>query len=239
MFKQLKSFFKKEQFQPSIFAIFINPFYFARRGLFQAIRKDAKYISGKTLDIGCGQKPYKSLYASQEYLGLEIDTPDNRLKKQADFFYDGLQMPFDDGFFDSIVCNEVFEHVFNPQTFLQEINRVLRGGGYMLISMPFVWDEHEQPFDYARYSSFGIKHLLEENGFEIIHHQKTNNGIEVVFQLINAYIYKKLCTKNKIVRLITITTFCSIFNILGIFFSTILPRNNDLYLDNVILARKR
>lgn len=239
MLSKIKQYIKKEQFQPSVLAIFANPFYFARRGLFKSIKQNAQYISGKTLDIGCGQKPYVSVFTSTEYIGLEIDTPENHARKQADFFYDGHNMPFENFSFDSIVCNEVLEHVFNPDDFLEESHRVLRGGGYMLISIPFVWDEHEQPYDYARYSSFGIKYLLEKHGFEVIYQEKTNNGIEVIFQLINAYIYKKLCTNGKILRFFTIFTLCSFFNILGLVFSCILPKNNDLYLDNVILARKK
>lgn len=238
MLNKLKLFYKKEQFCPDFIALFLNPFYFARKGLFKSISKISHNIQGKTLDIGCGQKPYVSLFHSNEYLGLEIDTPENRLKKQADFFYDGNHMPFKDSSLDSIVCNQVLEHVFNPDDFLKESHRILRGG-YMLISIPFVWDEHEQPYDYARYSSFGIKYLLEKHGFEVICQEKTNNGIEVIFQLINAYIYKKLCTKGRLLRFFTIFTLCSFFNILGLIFSCILPKNNDLYLDNVILARKK
>lgn len=237
--KKINQFYRKEQFHPSFFALFLNPFYFARKGLFTSITRVAHCIHGKTLDIGCGQKPYASFFLSSEYLGLEIDTPENCLKKQADFFYDGHHMPFEDSSFDSIVCNEVLEHVFNPDDFLDETYRILKQGGVVLFTMPFVWDEHEQPYDYARYSSFGIKFLLEKHGFEILQQEKTNNGIEVIFQLINAYIYKKLCTKGRILRFFTISTLCSFFNILGLIFSYILPKNNDLYLDNVILARKK
>lgn len=129
MLKKIKLFYKKEQFHPNFFAIFLNPFYFARKGLFKSISKIACNIQGKTLDIGCGQKPYISLFHSNEYLGLEIDTPENRLKKQADFFYDGYHMPFKDSSLDSIVCNQVLEHVFNPDDFLKESYRILRGGG--------------------------------------------------------------------------------------------------------------
>lgn len=129
MLSKIKQYIKKEQFQPSVFAIFANPFYFARRGLFKSIKQNAQYISGKTLDIGCGQKPYASIFASTEYIGLEIDTPENHTRKQADFFYDGHNMPFENFSFDSIVCNEVLEHVFNPDDFLEESHRVLRGGG--------------------------------------------------------------------------------------------------------------
>jgi SAM-dependent methyltransferase len=95
----------------------------------------------------------------------------------------------------------VFEHVFNPSEFLREINRVTKIGGLFLITVPFVWDEHEQPYDYARYSSFGLKHILSENGFEIVEHRKSNNGLEVIFQLINAYISKVTFTERVSINL--------------------------------------
>lgn len=66
----------------------------------------------------------------------------------------------------------------------------------LLITVPFVWDEHEQPHDFARYTSFGLRHLLEKSGFEIIEHRKSVCDIRVVFQLLNGYIYKKTATKN-------------------------------------------
>lgn len=240
MLNTLKNFSFKQQFQPNFFGIFTNPFYFSRRGLFKAICKHSDLIVGKTLDIGCGQKPYQHLFKNAtQYLGLEIDSPQNRLKKNADFFYDGKHMPFEDQSFDSLVCNEVLEHVFNPNDFLQEMHRILRGGGKMLITLPFVWDEHEQPYDYARYSSFGITHLLEQNGFKVLQFEKTNDGFEIIFALINAYIYKKLCTRSKILRILSTLFITSFFNLLGIIASKILPRNPDLYLDNVLIVQKQ
>lgn len=240
MLKALKKFSFTQQFQPTFFGIFINPFYFSRKGLFDAVRKHSDLIAGKTLDIGCGQKPYQNLFKNAtQYLGLEIDSPQNRIRKNADFFYDGKHMPFTNQSFDSVICNEVLEHVFNPNDFLQEIHRILRGGGKMLLTLPFVWDEHEQPYDYARYSSFGIKHLLEQNGFKILKLEKTNDGLEVIFALINAYIYKKLCTRNKILRILAILFITSFFNLLGIIASKILPRNPDLYLDSVLVVEKQ
>ena len=71
-----------------------------------------------------------------------------------------------------MLCNQVLEHVFNPQEFLGELGRVLARGGRLLLTVPFVWDEHEQPFDYARYSSFGLKALLEQHGFRVLQHRK-------------------------------------------------------------------
>ena len=238
MLEQLKKIYINEQFNPNILGLFINPFYFARKGLYKNISELIKNLNGKILDIGCGQKPYKRLSHSIEYIGLELDTPENRLNKKADYFYDGISMPFEDNEFDSILSNQVFEHVFNPESFLTEMNRVLKMEGTLLITVPFVWDEHEQPYDYARYSSFGLKHILNKHGFELIEHRKSNNGIEVIFQLLNGYIYKVTMTKNGYLNLLITLLLMAPINITGLILSKILPKNNDLYLDNIVLAKK-
>jgi len=105
------------------------------------------------------------------------------------------------------------------------------------LTVPFVWDEHEQPYDYARYSSFGLAHLLNQHGFEIIESKKSINDFRIFAQLLNAYIYKTT-QKNKIIRQLFTLFVMSTITIIGILFSKILPKNNDLYLDNIILAKK-
>lgn len=238
MLKKLKAFYIQEQFNPRFIGLFINPFYFARKGLYQAVSELIIGLEGRVLDIGCGNKPYTHLSRTKEYVGLELDTQDNRRYKQADYFYDGTRMPFANEDFDGLISNQVFEHVFNPHDFLKEANRVLKIGGKFLITVPFVWDEHEQPYDYARYSSFGLTHLLRESGFEIMAHQKSNNGIEVIFQLINAYLFKITVTQNIYLNLGATLLLMAPVNLLGLLFSKILPKNDDLYLDNIVLAKK-
>ena len=238
MLRTLKQIYIKEQFNPKILGLFINPFYFARKGLYQNVSKLITNLNGKLLDVGCGTKPYENICNVDEYIGLEIDDEGNRQHNYADVFYDGKTIPFEDKSFDSILSNQVFEHVFNPNQFLKEINRVTKVGGKFLITVPFVWDEHEQPYDYARYSSFGLKHILAENGFEIIEHRKSNNGIEVIFQLINDYLYKVIMTENIYFNLLIIILLMAPINMTGLILSKLLPRNNDLYLDNIVLAKK-
>jgi len=226
-------------FFPGVGGIFINPFYFARKGLATHIGDLAGYIVGKTLDVGCGKKPYEKLFNSDEYIGLEYDNAENRESKNADFFYDGRTFPFPDESFDSVVCNQVLEHVFTPDQFLLEISRVLRDHGALLLTVPFVWDEHEQPIDYARYSSFGLKALLNRNGFDVIEQRKTVTDVRVIFQLLNAYIYKSIMTRNSWLNHLLVRILTAPFNIFGELLSWITPRNPDLYLDNIVLARKR
>ncbi len=238
MKKYLKKLYINEQFNPRFFGLFINPFYFARKGLYLNFSTLITRLRGRMLDIGCGTKPYESLCQVEEYIGLEIDGVKNRKKEHADFYYDGNVMPFENSSFDSVLINQVLEHVFNPNVFLKEVNRVVKKDGLLLVTVPFVWDEHEQPFDYARYSSFGLKHILSQHGFEILEHRKSNNGIEVIFQLLSAYIYKITLTSNKYFNILSTVILISPINIIGLILSKLLPKNDDLYLDNIVLARK-
>lgn len=239
MLKKLKDIYIREQFNPKIVGLFINPFYFARKGLHKNVSSLVSNLSGKLLDIGCGTKPYKYICNNvNEYIGLEINDKGKRQHEFADVFYDGKTIPFENKYFDSVMSSQVFEHVFNPNEFLQEINRVMKVGGVFLMTVPFIWDEHEQPYDYARYTSFGLKHILSENGFEIVDYKKSNNGVEVIFQLINDYIYKITLTKNIYINLFTTLVLMAPVNIIGLFLSKILPKNDDLYLDNIILTKK-
>jgi len=235
----LRKLYQLLAFYPGILGVFINPFYFARKGLAKNIGELAGKITGKTLDIGCGSKPYADLYKSTEYIGLEIDSPEARAKRGgADHFYDGETFPFPDETFDSVVTNQVFEHVFNPEVFLKEVHRILKPEGTMLMTVPFVWDEHEQPWDFARYSSFGIRAILEKNGFLIVEQRKSIDDIRVIFQLLNAYIYKKTVTKNEWINLFITLALNAPVNIIGELCNVIFPRNSDLYLDNILLVNK-
>ncbi|MBD2077874.1 class I SAM-dependent methyltransferase [Phormidium sp. FACHB-592] len=218
--------------------MFINPFYFARKGLYQHIKALSPSIKGKTLDVGCGQKPYQGLYPNSDYIGLEIGSFETNCNRAADYFYDGVHFPFAEQEFDSVITNQVFEHVFNPDQFLSEIYRILKPEGFLLLTVPFVWDEHEQPVDYARYSSFGLKHILEANGFKVLEQRKSMADVRTLFQLANGYLYKKTVTKSNVLNSLITLVLMSPLNLLGELLAIILPKNEDLYLDNIVLARK-
>jgi SAM-dependent methyltransferase len=238
MLSKLKFIFEREQFQPSWLGLFVNPFYFARKGLYENIAHFAPQVTGHLLDIGCGRKPYQNLFNVTLYSGLEIDTADNRRDKNADYYYDGSVLPFNNGAFDGVIINEVFEHVFTPDSFLREVNRVLKVDGTLFMTVPFVWDEHEQPYDFARYSSYGLRSLIELHGFSIIEQHKSIADIRVIFQLINTYIYKVTASRNRCWNLLVMLLFIAPTNIVGELLAKILPDNKDLYLDNIVLAKK-
>jgi len=238
---RLKNIYTKQLFQPSVIGVFTNPFFITRSKLFREIKKVARYISGQILDVGCGQKPYKSLFNSTEYVGMDIEASGhNHSKEQIDVYYDGVYFPFDDNRFDSVLCSQVLEHVTTPKITLSEIHRVLKPQGYALFTVPFLSDEHEQPFDFYRYSSFGMKHLLEVHNFEIIKSVKLNRNIALVFaHFWNTYWYKILKTPFPIFSLLLTPFIHAPATILGYIASLVLPRTKDFYTDLLILVRKK
>lgn len=235
---RLRRYVRRQQFKPGLLGAFVNPFYLARRALWREISDASPELSGALLDIGCGTKPYRELFAGAMYIGLDIDSEHSRALGIADAYYDGKRFPFEDAQFNAVLCNQVLEHVFNPQEFLAEIRRVLASGGRLLITVPFVWDEHEQPYDYARYSSFGLKALLEQHGFKVILQRKLLANVSVIFQLFNAYLFKTVSTRSAVVdRLVTAFVLGPV-SLVGLILGALLPDNQDLFLDQLVVAER-
>lgn len=229
-----------QDFHPGLAGLFINPFYLARKGLRNGIAALAPSIKGKVIDVGCGRKPYRALFECETYIGLDIENPGHSHENEdIDVFYDGKIFPFEAASFDNALCNQVLEHVFNPDEFLSEIHRVLKPGGKLLLTVPFAWDEHEQPYDYARYSSFGLSHLMEKNGFVIERSIKSVNDSRAIAQLWNTFIYKKTVTGSGIINMLLTAVLMAPVSILASLTWPLFGKSRDFYLDNIILAVKK
>ena len=238
MIAALRRYYRHQLFNPSLLGAFINPFFLARRSLWRAIAATSGSLSGALLDVGCGTKPYRELFRVSRYVGLDIDSEATRARAIADALYDGNRFPFDDRSFESVLCNQVLEHVFNPDQFLGEIRRVLVPGGKLLLTIPFVWDEHEQPYDYARYSTFGLRALLERQGFRIIDQRKLLPDFSIIFQLVNAYLYKVTHSRSLVLNLLSTAVLLAPFSLIGLVLGALLPKNPDLFLDQLVLAER-
>ncbi len=233
-----------ENFDIKWYHVFSNPFFFIRKRLYDNIRKFAPKLKGDVLDFGCGSKPYKSLFTTADnYIGLDIEVSGHSHKnEQIDVYYDGKTIPFNDNHFNHVFATEVFEHVFNIDEVLPEINRVMKPGGFLLITCPFVWPEHEKPYDFARYTSFGIQHLLQKNGFEIKELVKAGNFIETHAQITMYLLYCYLPKKPLILYLLLHQLFILPIIVVISVLNKILPekiKRNDLFSNNIVLAVKK
>ena len=240
MFKNLNKRYVNQLFDPVFISIFINPFYFIRKRLVVALKSLAPELTGNLLDFGCGAKPYQSLFTNvDKYTGIDIENEGHdHQNEQIDVYYDGEIIPFDNETFDAVLSSEVLEHVPNVDACLKEIGRVLKSHGKLLITVPFVWQEHELPFDFRRFSSTGIKKQLIDNGYTILFEEKTGHFLEVIMQLWMIYVRRLLFTNNKYVNLVINFVFISPVCITGLFLSWLLPKKKDLYFNTVLIARK-
>jgi SAM-dependent methyltransferase len=238
--KNIYGYLKLRTFLVTPISVLFNPYYIIRRGLYKSILYFSDSISGKTLDFGCGSKPYESIFKSvTHYVGVDIEkSGHNHKDSKVDLFYDGKTLPFSNASFDSVICFEVLEHVFNINEVISEIKRVLKPGGYLLISVPFAWDEHEAPYDFARYTSFGIQYIFEKNNFEIIELRKTTNYFLAIIQILINYFYQHVFGKSKIIKILLYIIFIMPFTLICLILNLFLPNRSEYYCNNVILMRK-
>jgi SAM-dependent methyltransferase len=199
-------------------------------------------LHGRLMDFGCGSKPYKTLFHNTEYIGVDFEGEGHsHAQESIDVYYDGKTIPFPDAHFDSIFSSEVFEHIFNLPDIIKELNRVLKIEGRILVTCPFSICEHEVPIDYARYTSFALRHLLESHGFEIVSQIKTGSYITTLAQHFNLYwdqCIMKFIRRIPILRSIVRLTVYPLINTISLLLIKILPDSKDLYLNNIVLARK-
>jgi SAM-dependent methyltransferase len=120
----------------------------------------------RLLDLGCGDKPFLYIYKDYVETSVGIDVAQTiHGTEKVDIIYDGKKIPFPDGEFDYVFSTEVMEHVPEPKDFLKEAYRVLKPGGVLIMTVPFMLPLHEEPYDFYRYTKYGLKYLLDTAGF--------------------------------------------------------------------------
>ena len=240
--KRLRAFVADNQFSPSFLGVFVNPFWLCRRALNASLTTLAPRLSGTVLDFGCGSAPYKTLLVnSTSYVGLEYDTPENRAHKRAELFYDGVNIPLEDAAVDGLLATQSLEHIPNPEHIVAEWGRIIRPEGYLLLTVPFMWPEHEMPYDFYRYTSNGLRNILEQQGFEVVEQSKLLCDCRAPAQLFLAWLYDslKLGHRSALVQLLLCAGLFAPVALFATAMAAIFPKNANTYLDNIILAKRK
>jgi SAM-dependent methyltransferase len=142
--------------------------FFVRHNILQALKEVLPQLSGTLLDVGSGYQPYRSLVTAppsrvHTYVGLDLRW---NLYRRPDLEWDGHIIPLQDNVIDCALATEVFEHSPEPETTMREIQRVLRPGGLLFFTVPFLWPLHTVPYDEYRYTPFALERHLHNAGFE-------------------------------------------------------------------------
>lgn len=229
-----------DPFSPSWVNVATNPFWLSRRAIYRAIECLGPQLQGKVVDFGCGTIPYRRLLTQcQEYVGLDFDSPRARDLAVADMFYDGVTIPIEKGSVDGLLSTQSLEHVSNPEQIVAEWARVLREGGRLLVTVPLMWPEHEVPWDFHRYTSQGLRNLIERHGFEVVAFHKLLPDCRALAQLFIAWAYDAwLSKRGRWSRAILTALICTPVVLLASLLAAISSKSSNTYLDNVILARR-
>jgi SAM-dependent methyltransferase len=140
------------------------------------------YASGDLLDIGCGNKPYAPLFAGRvkNYTGCDIVQSSNNV---VDTLCPADQLNFENEAFDTAFCTQVMEHVSDHLAVAKEAYRVLKKGGYGIFTVPFSWELHEEPYDFFRFTKYGLNDLFQKAGFQIVRIKSNGGKWAAIFQL--------------------------------------------------------
>lgn len=122
----------------------------------------------RVLDVGAGDAPYRELFAHALYQTSDWALSQYESAIHVDYVASGHDLPVGDHTFDAVLFTQVLEHVPNPQAVLNELFRVLKPGSRLYLSAPFVWQVHEAPFDYFRYTASGLHSMLSDARFRRI-----------------------------------------------------------------------
>lgn len=145
--------------------------------------------SKRVLDVGCGLRPYEKYFKHCDYIGIDVEVSGREMDdKKPDKFYDRLNIPFEDKSFDIVICTEVLEHCVDTDKLLSEMYRILKISGILFLTVPFMWGEHEIPYDFRRYSSYGLKRKIESTKFKIIEQKKLVCGVKAIEYLVSSEI---------------------------------------------------
>ena len=159
------------------------------------LRLVAPRARGQLLDVGCGDKPYEHLFTPfvDRYVGIEHEatfgaTHAAHRDKGPDVYYDGVRLPFDDASFDTVLSVQVLEHTPEPQALLDEMARVLRPNGILIINVPFSFRLHEEPHDYFRYSPHGLRDMCARSGLRVTEMVAQGSVWSVIGHKLNSFL---------------------------------------------------
>jgi SAM-dependent methyltransferase len=139
------------------------------------------------LDIGCGSQPFRRVFEAKGYRYTGLDT--QQTEGNTVHFVCPIDGPLpqdllEAGPFDFILCTEVFEHVADWDTAFANIRRLTDVGGRVLVTCPFFYYLHEEPYDFWRPTRYALKFFAAREGFSILEQKDLGTPWDVLGTLL-------------------------------------------------------
>lgn len=147
-------------------------YYVPRTTILRAVRDAVGSFRGVVLDVGCGFMPYRELVESnaeiEKYIGMDLAGSAIYGRVEPDIIWQGVTIPLEDASVDCVMATEFLEHHSDPNAVLSEFFRVLKPGGTLFATVPFIWNLHEIPHDEFRYTPYSLDRIIRTSGFKDI-----------------------------------------------------------------------
>jgi len=160
--------------------------------VFQDLEKElqpvAKYLQGKVLNAGCGQRDLTPWFIKNG--AASVDNCDLKTTIPNAILCDLVDVPKESGTYDSILCNAVLEHVQFPERVVAELCRLVKPGGYLVLCVPFLQPYHPKP-DYRRYTREGMLELARIYDLEPVEILPVHNIAQTITWITWTYLEEK------------------------------------------------
>jgi SAM-dependent methyltransferase len=164
---------------------FVEEMPYERRSIldFMIVAARATQAGARLADVGAGDAPYRELFAHVDYVTIDWEQSPHEGVQTLDIVASADSIPVEDAAFDAVLCTQVLEHVPDPLAVVRELRRIVRPSGRLYLTAPLTWELHELPYDFYRYTSEGLRHLLEQAGFTPVAIEPRNDCFTTLAQL--------------------------------------------------------
>lgn len=153
------------------------------------------------LDAGAGDSPYRKLIRGIYHSCDFPQTNPSAESAQHTFLCDLASLPVRDNTYSTVICNQVLEHVRDPQTVIDELFRVLKPRGKLILTAPGCYGEHMIPYNYYNFLQYGLTMLFENTGFKEIRVSALGGVFWVVGKAVQEAgetVLRKMCPQKKV-----------------------------------------
>lgn len=139
----------------------------------------ARYVRGRVLDAGAGRMAWRHKLAPKatEYIAMDYTSTHVDLNFLGDL---RGPLPLADHSIDTVFCCSVLEHIPEPWLVFTELKRIVRPGGHVIMSVPFLYYLHGTPHDYFRFTKYGLTEMAAKSGFDIAELQSSGGMAHAV-----------------------------------------------------------
>ena len=177
----------------------------SKRAVVQAYAE--RYAKGCLVDLGCGSAGFQRFFDGRVSSYVRLDYPATQHsmgygEANMDVAADVRAIPIQTDGVDSALLLDVLEHVFQVEEVLQDISRILRPGGTLLLTAPFIYPVHGKPYDFHRFSFYALERYLGRYDLEIVEPSVMGGYGTVLATLINLFVYRAFWGPRRLLHLV-------------------------------------